>query len=603
MKKQFLARLLSALMCTTMLACGSGAAGADAADDLQSETEAVTNLPKVDQTAWQYNADDDVYYQIGISYCETPADTAYETLAIFVPGAYMTATDNGDGTYTCEIDPDAVVGAYTAETAPIVMPINTPGYSAMAALTSYASFTSYTDEGFVYVHAGCRGRDAGAPAGVTDLKAAVRYLRYTDDVVPGNAERIFTFGMSGGGAQSALMGSTGDSALYDAYLEEIGAVTGVSDAVLGSMCWCPITNLDTADEAYEWMMGVTRNGLTEEEQQISDQLAEAFAAYINSAGIKDPEGTVLTLSESDDGIYQAGSYYDYMKTVIEESLNHFLEDTEFPYDASSASGGRRGGFGGGMPGGFGGGQRPERGEGAPDFGAEQKPDGEMMSGEVSFEELDDITRNETTSGVSLSGTYETAQDYIDALNAEREWVHYDAATNTASITSIEDFVLACKSASKNLGAFDQLDGGQGENTLFGYGDGNGAHFDATLADILNEIGSDSAADYAEDLAKQDSEGNTVDYRVNMYTPLYYLLESSEGYQESTVAKYWRIRTGIAQGDCAFSTEMNLALALENDERVESVDFETIWGAGHTQAERTGNSTDNFIAWVNACLAE
>ena len=603
MKKQFLARLLSALMCTTMLAYSSGAVSADAGDDLRGETEAVTNLPKVDQTAWQYSADDDVYYQIGISYCETPADPAYETLAIFVPGTYMTATENGDGMYTCEINPDAAVGAYTAETAPIVMPINTPGYSAMAALTSYASFTSYTDEGFVYVHAGCRGRDAGAPAGVTDLKAAVRYLRYTDDVIPGNAERIFTFGMSGGGAQSALMGSTGDSSLYDAYLEEIGAVTGVSDAVLGSMCWCPITNLDTADEAYEWMMGGTRSGLTEEEQQISDQLAEAFAAYINSAGIKDPDGVVLTLSESDDGIYQAGSYYDYMKTVIEESLNHFLSDTEFPYDASSASGGGRGGFDGGMPGGFGGGQRPERGEGAPDFDAGQKPDGEMMSGKVSFEELDDITRNETASGVSLSGTYETAQDYIDALNAEREWVHYDAATNTASITSIEDFVLACKSASKNLGAFDQLDGGQGENTLFGYGDGNGAHFDAALADILNALGSDYASDYAEDLTRQDSAGNTVDYRVNMYTPLYYLLESSEGYQESTVAKYWRIRTGIAQGDCALSTEMNLALALENDERVESVDFETIWGAGHTQAERSGNSTDNFIAWVNACLAE
>ena len=609
MKKQFMAGLLSALMCMTMLACGSGAASAEAADDLQSETDAVTNLPKVDQTAWQYNADDDVYYQIGISYCETPADTAYETLAIFVPGAYMTATDNGDGTYTCEIDPTAMVGAYTAETAPIVMPINTPGYSAMAALTSYASFTSYTDEGFVYVHAGCRGRDAGAPAGVTDLKAAVRYLRYTDDVIPGNAERIFTFGMSGGGAQSALMGSTGDSTLYDAYLEEIGAVTGVSDAVLGSMCWCPITNLDTADEAYEWMMGVTRTGLSEEEQQISDRLAEAFAAYINSAVIRDPDGTVLTLSESEDGIYQAGSYYEYMKTVIEESLNHFLEDTEFPYDASSASGGGRGGFGGGMPGGFGGqspfggGQRPERGEGAPDFGAGQKPDGGMMPEDVSFEDIDDITRNETTSGVSLSGTYETAQDYIDALNAEREWVHYNAATNTATITSIEDFVLACKSASKNLGAFDQLDGGQGENTLFGYGDGNGAHFDATLAGILNELGSNYAADYAEDLAKQDSEGNTVDYRVRMYTPLYYLLESSEGYQESTVAKYWRIRTGIAQGDCALSTEMNLALALENDERVESVDFETVWGAGHTQAERSGNSTDNFIDWVNACLAE
>ena len=142
-----------------------------------------------------------------------------------------------------------------------------------------------------------------------------------------------------------------------------------------------------------------------------------------------------------------------------------------------------------------------------------------------------------------------------------------------------------------------------DKRIFGYGDGNGAHFDAALADILNALGSDYASDYAEDLTRQDSAGNTVDYRVNMYTPLYYLLESSEGYQESTVAKYWRIRTGIAQGDCALSTEMNLALALENDERVESVDFETIWGAGHTQAERSGNSTDNFIAWVNACLAE
>ena len=211
-------------------------------------SEAQTNLAKIDNTSWQYNAVDDVYYQIGISYCENPADASYETLAVFVPGAYMTAADNGDGTYTCEINSAGSIGSYTADTAPIVMPVNTPGYSAMAPLTSYSSFTEYTNEGFVYVHAGCRGRDAGAPAGVTDLKAAVRYIRYTDDVLPGDAESIFTFGMSGGGAQSALMGSTGDSDLYNAYLEEIGAVMGVSDAVLGSMCWCPITNLDTADE-------------------------------------------------------------------------------------------------------------------------------------------------------------------------------------------------------------------------------------------------------------------------------------------------------------------------------------------------------------------
>ncbi len=602
MKMKVLALALAAVMLLTATGCSA-------------QAEAVTDLAKIDNTAWLYNADDDVYYQIGISYCENPADEKYETLAIFVPGAYMNATDNGDGTYTCEINPDGKVGSYTAEIAPIVMPINTPGYSAMTALTSYSSFTEYMEEGFVYVHAGCRGRDAGAPAGVTDLKAAVRYIRYSDEGVPGNAESIFTFGMSGGGAQSALMGSTGDSALYDPYLEQIGAVSGVSDAVLGSMCWCPITNLDSADEAYEWMMGVTRSGLSEENQQISDRLAAAFAEYINSAGIKDPAGEVLTLSESSQGIYQAGSYYDYMKTVIEGSLNNFLSDTTFPYDASASSGGMggfgggrggRGNFGGGERPFFGDGQRPDGGEGMPDFGSREMPDGGQMPDggftEQSYEDIDDITRNETTSGVSLTGTYEKPQDYIDALNANNEWVIYDADTNTVTITSIEDFVLACKSASKNLGAFDQLDGGQGENTLFGYGDGSGAHFDAYLAAILEELGSEYAASYAADLEKRDSAGNTVDYRVKMYTPLYYLLESSEGYQTSTVAKYWRIRTGIAQGDCALSTEMNLALALQNYEGVESVDFETIWGAGHTQAERTGNSTENFIAWVHECMA-
>ena len=157
-----------------------------------------------------------------------------------------------------------------------------------------------------------------------------------------------------------------------------------------------------------------------------------------------------------------------------------------------------------------------------------------------------------------------------------------------------------KTASKQLGAFDQLDGGQGENTLFGYGDGNGAHFDSLLASILKQQGSSYASAYEEDLAKTDSLGTDVETRVNMYTPLYYLLESSEGYQTSTVAKYWRIRTGICQSDTALTTEVNLALALQNDSDVSSVDFATVWGQGHTMAERSGDSTSNFISWVEDC---
>ncbi|MCH5255590.1 MAG: tannase, partial [Lachnospiraceae bacterium] len=392
--------------------------------------------------------------------------------------------------------------------------------------------------------------------------------------------------------------------------EQIGAVQGVSDAVYGSMDWCPITNLDSADEAYEWMMGVTRSGLSTQEQEISDALAASFAEYINQAGIRDENGNILLLEESASGIYQAGSYYDYIVNVIEESLNNFLSDTEFPYDTSASAGndGGMGGFGrNGRMGDFGG-KGGMDGFGGPnemnDFGGPDgnKDDNREFRGMGEMGNMDNISRTETSNGLTISGTYETAEDYIEALNTNGAWVTYDASTNIASITGIEEFVKAFKSVSKSLGAFDQLDAGQGENVLFGYGDGQGAHFDTMLSEILNDLGNEYASDFEHDLQKTDSAGYTVDQRLNMYTPLYYLLESEEGYGTSTPAKYWRIRSGIAQSDTSLTTELNLALALQNYDGIESVDFATVWGQQHVKAERSGSSTENFINWVEECLA-
>lgn len=431
--------------------------------------------------------------------------------------------------------------AITAETAPVVMPIETPGYSAQAALTDYVSLTEYMDAGFVYVHAGCRGREAGAPAGVTDIKAAIRYLRYTSDTTPGDAEKIFVFGMSGGGAQSALVGATGDSKLYEPYLKQIGAVQGVSDAVYGSMDWCPIMNLDSADEAYEWMMGVTRSNLSDEEQKISDAMAGRGGALGRADA---PKGT--------DGKERDG-------------------------------------------------REPKKIDGENGADGMAGPDDTKKIGNKTYEDVDDITRTETSDGIKISGTYKTASDYIDALNANGKWVTYDDKTNKAKVTSVSDFVKAFKSVSKGIGAFDQLDAGQGENELFGYGDGNGAHFDTVLADILDKVDNSYAPDFEADLQKKDSVGYTVAQRVSMYTPLYYLLETEDGYGTSTPAKHWRIRTGIAQSDTALTTEVNLALALENYSGVESVDFATVWGQKHVKAERTGSSDTNFITWVNECM--
>lgn len=626
------------LACVLLLsACGTAGSTASVPDSyagtqveqegkISSVPEAISELAMIDMTNWSYNEENDVYWQVGIVYCGAPADESYENLGIFIPGAYMTGTDNGDGTYTCEVDESGSVGGFTAETAPMVIPVDTPGYAAMSAPTGYISNTSaYTNAGFIYVYAGCRGRDAGAPAGVTDLKAAIRYIRYVSEQIPGNTDRIFSFGMSGGGAQSALLGATGDSELYAPYLEAIGAVSAVSDAVAGSMCWCPITNLDCASEAYEWNMGVTRSGLSEDMQTISDAMAEQYALYINELGLKDAEGNVLTLEASEEGIYQAGSYYDYIKSVIETSLNHFLADTEFPYSASSSAGGRGGNMGGfDGPGDF-------KGKGdiggfddldeLDGFGGKGGPDGKAgFDGELpaldgdpdninggqnilgngpdgaDYYAIDGIERSEVSGGVSLSGTYETAQDYIDALNAEKTWIIYDSVSNTASITSVADFVSALKIASKGLGAFDALDESQGENILFGDGDNSGDHFDAVMAKLLT--GTEYEEEFAADLERVDELGNSVEYRVNMYTPLYYLSEYYDGYGTANVATHWRIRSGLNQSDTALSTEVNLAMALENYGA--EVDFETVWGQAHVEAERTGDSTANFIAWVIKC---
>lgn len=612
------AKWISILAVCSMLTAGCASTAQPAASATSStDTSVVTNLSKIDNTKWQYNADTDVYYQIGVSYCETPADESYENLAVFVPGAYFTGKQNSDGTYTVTVNESGKAGSYTAATAPIVMPINTPGYMAQAALTEYQDESAYTGQGFVFVLAGCRGRDAGAPAGVTDIKAAIRYLRYSADTIAGSIDNIFVYGMSGGGAQSAILGASGDSELYDPYLTAIGAVQGVSDAVAGSMDWCPITNLDTADESYEWMMGSTRTGLSTADQAVSDGLANAWAEWVNQAGLKDEDGNALTLEKSTSGNYQSGSYYDYVKAQIETSLNNFLADNTFPYDSSSASsstgmggmGGMTGGMTGGMKGGMGGtlpsGSMPPLGEtsgatSSASASTDASSGSTSTTGGTTGGSTDNISRSTTSSiSVTISGTYATAQDYINALNADSTWVTYDASTNKATITSVADFCKAMKAATKSLGAFDQLDAGQGENTLFGYGDGNGAHFDSLLAEIVK--GTDYESAFTADLAKKDSVGNTVDVRVNMYTPLYYLLESYDGYQTSTVAKYWRIRTGISQGDTALTTEMNLALALENYTGVESVDFASVWGMQHTMAERTGDSTTNFCDWVNQCM--
>jgi len=556
-----------------------------------------------DNAAWQYDAANDVYWQIGVQYAAKPETTAYETLGIYVPGAYLTATANRDGTYTATPNANGAVNGFTTTTAPVVFPIDTPGYSARQAPTAYnyTGVSSYLKAGFIYVDAGMRGKQngydasgtliysGGAPWGVTDFKAALRFVRYNKAVLPGDTANVFVFGMSGGGAQSSIIGASGDSKLYDPYLEAIGAAMTdaqgqpISDAVQGVMAWCPITSLDMADAAYEWNMGQYASSGTRAAgaftAALSQDLATAYAEYINQLGIKDENGNVLVLTKSDAGIYAAGSYYDYLVKTIETSLNNFLADTTFPYTASA------GGMG---PGGLRGGTPPT---GALPGGT--PPAGALPGG--------------SGSASAAATTYQTVQEYMAALNKDGQWVAYDAATNTAKITSLAGFVNSQKTPSKSVGAFDSLDRSASENDAFGNDQSDALHFDPVLADLLAQnqatyakySGWDAAYvdAYAADLKALDKLGNSIEYRMNAYNPMYYLLPTYQGYQTSTVATHWRINTGIKQGDTANTVEMNLALALKNYASVKDVEFTTVWGLGHTMAERSGDSTSNFIAWV------
>ena len=83
-----------------------------------TEEKIMTGLEKINMEIWKYNAAADVYWQTGISYCETPASEEYETLGIFVPGKYMDASDNGDGTFHCKVNASAEVGGYNGTVCP-----------------------------------------------------------------------------------------------------------------------------------------------------------------------------------------------------------------------------------------------------------------------------------------------------------------------------------------------------------------------------------------------------------------------------------------------------------------------------------------------------
>ena len=530
---------------------------------------------------WKYDQDNDIYYQIGIVYCAKPESIDYQCMSIYVPGKYLNATPNEGGTYTCVQNPNEHIGQYTVSTAPIVMPLNASGFGAQKSTIFYESngLKEYMDAGLIYVYAGCRGLsgsdssvDGTAPWGATDIKAAIRYLKYNESMIPGNEDRIFMLGAGEGGALSTIVAASGNSNFYTPYLEHIGAVIhdrngrSISDGVYGCICWSPTITSGMNNAAYEWNLGQYVDTNTREESSftkaLSDDLSKEYANYINGLNLRDDNRRLLRLEESEDGIYTQGTYYQYVKACIENSLNTFITKSNFPIVIDNVSSNSDA-----FPG------SNNRGTGVPS---------------------------------SKKKRYDSVKEYIDEVNKTTKWVIYDEGAGRATITSIKDFVNSRQKVTKDVCAYDGLTRNQVSNKLFSVKKSKNLHYDDVISDLLkNNIATYSKLkrwnktypnDYASDLQIMDEMNNSVSKRVRMYDPMVYLL----GEEDSDIAACWRINFGMNQTNIPSVVEINMYLALKSN-NLKKLDYTSVWEQESLMTELDGDAIHNCIEWIASSL--
>lgn len=248
-----------------------------------------------------------------IVYVANPADITQEVMNIYIPEEYFNS---------------GTINGYSAQTAPIFFPNKVGGYmpaqpatfinspqqqSRPGGLPSMAVVMALS-KGLIVASAGARGRispQGKAPAGIVDLKAAIRYLKFNDKLMAGDANKIISNGTSAGGAMSTLLGATANHPDYEPYLKAIGAAN-TTDDIFAVSAYCPIINLENADMAYEWQFNKIhtykgRGGdgtLNETSTKVSDELKKAFPQYLNALNLRDFKGKKLALNANGEGNFK-----------------------------------------------------------------------------------------------------------------------------------------------------------------------------------------------------------------------------------------------------------------------------------------------------------
>ena len=534
--------------------------------------------------SWFFDETYQVWCLEDILYTFKAATPKFQRMSIFVPKPYMSAPG--------VIDANGAMGKFTSATAPVVFENNSAGYMQMPHTWLGGprdAAGQYLRRGMVYVTCGCRGRESRdqdgnlcgkSPWALVDLKTGIRFLRHNAASIPGDLNRIISVGWSAAGAMSALISVTGNSPLYDPYLKANGAFMDEKDDVYAAQIYCPITDLDHADLAYEWQFQNDPENeaspagpagvMSPFQTALSKKLAAAYVEYFNRLCLKDPvTGEMLTFHE--DG--RCGSAYDYLMARLEDSATDFLTrlaggKLPEPYSVEDYITGNytrkipapHAPHG---PGGPEGAPRPSLGDlvSRPPKGAAYKP----------FE-----------------------PPMLDAPGTDkRGWLRWDG--KRASISSLDDYVLNHRRRMKPCTSFDTLNMSSGENQEFGSPERDYMHYNIHIAPAISALKEQFPEEYAKyytafAAADGDEELAMRRYLIN---PMHFI----GGAQPCDAAGHYRIRVGGCDPDTAFTVSMTLALKLA--EAGKDVDYALVWDMPHSPADYPGEVCD----WIEAICAD
>ena len=545
---------------------------------------------------WTWIEEADCWCLENVVYCKQPCAPELQNLNLFVPAPYLSA----DGT----VQGDAACGSFRAGDAPIVLQSAVMGYS-QAPAASWRPHSDMPDqrmmaqmlrEGMIFVTVGVRGRqtrDADgryigkAPAYLVDAKAAIRFLRHNHNLLPGDVDRMFFVGVSAGGNLAALVGTTIDSPRFDPYLRGIGAFMDETDSVKAVAPFCPITDLEHADMAYEWMFprsagapkdtpapggtggssggpgpakGMPAPGGMSEPSG-SPGPAKGMPA---PGGMSEPSGGpgAVDKAPEEDSVQEETT--EAFRRACAPALSHAyvsyinslsLHDPEDGHPLN-LTGEREGSFAQYL--------REKLEDSATKYLTRIGTDPSIPAGSVP----DYLSGNYTEMRRGPGGPKEVSG--ID----KRGWLSWDGSR--AHISSTWDMEGEYLQPFKNCPSFDGLDMEYFENEEFGGENEERVHFNISFLQVLEALKEDFPGVYEKyaPLYREAAQSALIRDQIDLLNPLHFIRDESG----DTICGHFRIRVGSMDPHTSFSTAALLALSLQ--EKGADVDYEFTWEMNH-----------------------